>query len=200
MSKANTPWTSHDERHLINLRDTCSTPWDDIATILSRNISGCQQHYSILKQATASSLVTWTPAIDHAIIDARGRGLSIKNVSAELGIWAPAVTDRWAWLLRSHSVPPDVLAVWRRKEDVVFTADEDAFIVKMYIQGLSDEQIYKECASKEKSRVDVVRRRKELTNEGAAGGLYVRMLGVGNGEVKTGLDRAMGKKKYGWMK
>jgi hypothetical protein len=200
MSKSNIPWTPSDERHLIDLRDTHNTSWNDIATILSRTAQGCQQHYSNLKQATASSLVTWTPEIDHAIIDGRRRGLSSKDISAELGLWALAVTERWTWLQRKHRVPEDVLALWRKKEQVVFTQDEDESIMKMFIRDMDDEQIYKVCSWKGKHSADVAKRRRQLTGEGAAGGLYAKMLGVGDEKAKNGLEKAMGKKKYDWIK
>lgn len=199
MDKANTLWTTADEAHLIMLRDTHKSSWESITTILSRTVPDCQNRYYALKQSSASSLVTWTPKIDHVIIDARRRGLSIKQLSAELGLWAPAVTERWAWLQRNEKVPEDVLALYRRKEEVTFTTEEDEWIVKKFIGGMDDEQIYKQGAWKGKSMGDLAKRRRQLTNEGASGGLYVKKLGVGE-KKETALDKAMGKKKFKWMK
>lgn len=195
-------WTPTEDQQLLHLRNTVRKPWADIATILSRTSGACQAHYYILKQAREGSFIDWTPTQDEHIVNGRGRGLSIKAIALEMDLTSEAVADRWSHLQRHKLVPEDVLAVWRRKEDVVWSPDQDESIAKMWIQGMEDDEIVHMVKFKGKSQDDVRMRRMELVN-GGGGGVYARLLGVGGDretKEKTALEMALGKPKYSWMK
>lgn len=101
-------------------------------------------------------------------------------------------------------MPEDVLAIWRRKEEVVWSAEEDEEILELYLQGKGDEEIGDVVKKGKlefggKSKADVMARRKELVRESSP--LYLKMLGVvGVQKLNGALESALGvKKKYKWM-
>jgi hypothetical protein len=193
-------WTEPQNRQLTELRDILRKPWAEIAAVLSRSISACQVHYKLLKQESEGSFIDWTPELDHSIIDGRRRGLSAKAIAYDLNISNHAVAGRWSRLQHLNLVPDDVLAVWRRKEPVVWSNAEDEYLLAMWIDGKSDDEITQAGKIKGKSPVDVKNRRVELV-QGGGGGIYVRMLGVAKeNEATTALSKALGKPKYSWMK
>ncbi|KAF2827577.1 hypothetical protein CC86DRAFT_405697 [Ophiobolus disseminans] len=192
-------WTTAQEHQVLRLRDHDKKPWAEVSSSMKRSVSACQGHYYIMTRAREGALVEWTELLDHRLIDGRRRGLDMKIISEEISIPTHAVQDRWATLLRRHQVPKDVIAMWRRKEEVVWTTVEDEKILGLYLQGHSDEEISKLLKFKNKSKDDMRARRVELVMGSSP--LYLKMLGmVGSKETpKTGLEKAMGKKKYSWM-
>ncbi|KAF2129892.1 hypothetical protein P153DRAFT_418575 [Dothidotthia symphoricarpi CBS 119687] len=192
-------WTSEDEQMLLNLRDREKKDFTDIAKILNRTTAAAIQHYSVLKQQSEGRFVEWTHAMDEHIINGRRRGLHIKTISVEMKLTAHAVADRWYTLLREKKVPEDVLAIWRRKNDVVFTLEEDEVILRLWIEMEDDEQLVRMVSFRGKSQSDIRERRIELVYGSSP--LYQRLLGIGDGggNAPHALDKALGKPRYGWM-
>jgi hypothetical protein len=214
-------WTTEDDRRLFTLRDTEENSWAAIATTLNRTVSGCQQHYYLVKRQREGLNVHWDDLLDHTIIDGRRRGLTFKAISTEMNTAQLAIADRWNHLVRKKVVPEDVLAIWRRKDEVMWSEAEDRTILGLWVNGKEDEEIVKMVRFEGKSQTDVRNRRRELVGKGVP--MYTEMLGVGggkkqemggngeekvksgisglngNGEVKGGLGEMVGKKKYAWM-
>jgi hypothetical protein len=165
--------------------------------------------------------VDWTDLLDHTIIDGRRRGLTFKAISSEMNTAQFAIADRWNYLVRNKVVPEDVLAIWRRKDEVVWSEVEDRTILGLWVDGKEDDEIMKMVRFEGKSQTDVRNRRRELVAKGVP--MYTEMLGVGGGkkevmgsdgemkvesgvtglngkgEAKGGLGEVVGKKKYAWM-
>jgi hypothetical protein len=198
-TRSSKSWLPAEDQQLLHLRNYARKPWAEIATLLSRSVSACKQHYILLKKATTVSSFDWDDSDDDAIIDGMRQGLRIEAIALELDMDPNAVKDRWQYLQRQHLVQDDVLAVRRCKEELVWSTEEDEFILKMYIEMKTDEQIMDAANFKGKSRKDVKARRVHLVYGGGRG-TYLRMLGIAKDktQVKTGLEKAMGKPEYDW--
>lgn len=85
--------------------------------------------------------------------------------------------------MRSKLVPDDVLAISRRKEEVVWTEEEDRMILALWIAGKEDNEIVKLVKLPGKTQMDVRKRRRDLTG-GKENPLYVEMLGIDVGKMK----------------
>ena len=194
-------WTTIHDQQLLRLHDIEQRSWLDIAPILERSAGACQTRYYILKNARDGSFVHWTDELDEHIIDGKRRGLSPAAIALEmasLSMTARAISDRWLQLHQLDRVPEDVLAIHRRKRHVEWSAEEDEIIARMWISGIADAKIAGEVGLEGRSQDDVRIRRTELV-KGGGGGLYKRLLGVESKEM-TGLEKAIGKGKYSWMK
>jgi hypothetical protein len=194
-------WTTSEEHQLIHLRESENKKFEDIAPVLGRTTNAIQNRYSTIKQKQFSSAVDWTPALDASIIDGRRRCLPIREIAKEVKIPHEAISERWNTLRFEKKVPEEVLAIWRRKRDVVFSPKEDEMILQLWMQGKGDEDIVRMVNFKGKSQENVRDRRVELVNGSSL--LYLKMLGVGQGrkdENETALSVAIGPKRYGWMK
>jgi hypothetical protein len=193
------PWTLTQNHQLLSLRDKDNATWSFIAATMGRSIPACQQHYYGLRQAQDGSMVDWTAPLDHYIVEGRRRGLPIASIAQEMSLTTLAVQDRWYALIRQHEVPKDVLAVSRRKEEVVWSEAEDRRVLGLWLEGRNDDEIVKMVRFEGKSEADVRARRKRLVTDRSP--LYLEMLGFSkeNKEVKNGLQKALGKKKYEWM-
>jgi hypothetical protein len=159
-----------------------------------------QNRYTIVKQRQYGSVVDWTEPRDASIINGRAKGQGIPEIASDLKLPKQAVGERWQTLQAQNQVPEEVLALWRRKEEVVFTEEEDEAILKLWIKCKDDNEIAKTLKCKGKSQRDIITRRGELVKGSSP--IYLRLLGVGQGKENEmdGLKRAMGKPKYGWMK
>ena len=137
--------------------------------------------------------------LDHAIIELRRQGLVMKAIAAEMQLPVQAVQDRWYTLVRQHQVPADVLALWSRKEEVVWSEEEDEALLKLWLEGNDDDAIGRMLKLEKKSKDDMRTRRVELVRGSSP--LYLRMLGGQGmkGTVRTGMEKALEKKKYAWM-
>lgn len=195
----NSPWTSTQNHMLLRLRDKDKASWSDIAATMGRSVTACQGHYSGLHQAQEGSMVDWTVPLDHYIIEGRRRCLSTAAIANEMSLTTHAVQDRWYALIRQQRVPEDVLALSRRKEEVVWTEEEDRQVMILWLKGRNDDEIVKLIKFKNKSDDDVRHRRIRLVNDPSP--LYIKMLGVSREKtkVKNGLEKALGKNKYDWM-
>ncbi|KAH7401357.1 hypothetical protein BKA66DRAFT_405485 [Pyrenochaeta sp. MPI-SDFR-AT-0127] len=193
-------WTSDEEGQLLHLRDHEHNNFEDISTVLGRSPGATQARYNIIKQRQQSSYIDWTPETDQSIIDGRRRRLAIKDIANEMNLSAEAVAERWFTLQRQKVVPEEVLAIWRRKENVIFTPEEDETILKVWMQMRDDEQLIRIVKFKGKSQGDIRERRSELVNRHSP--LYLKMLGIGDGKdnESDALKVALGKSKYSWMK
>ncbi|KAH7085671.1 hypothetical protein BKA63DRAFT_548763 [Paraphoma chrysanthemicola] len=198
------PWTSYDDRLLIQLRELEHKTYPDISIKLDRTIRACQQHYARLVQEREARYFDWTDEIDHDIIEGRRQGLTVKAIATQIAttmngkpISHHAIEYRWLELKRENKVPADVLAIWTRKADLVWSMEEDDCIVALWTKGFTDEQIARAGQFKGKGMDDVVKRRRELiTGEDPR---YAKALGQKGG--RNALEHALGvKKKYGWMK
>ncbi|KAH7095321.1 hypothetical protein FB567DRAFT_586649 [Paraphoma chrysanthemicola] len=198
------PWTSQDDRLLIQLRELEHKSYPDISIKLDRTTRACQQHYARLVQEREARYFDWTDEIDHDIIEGRRQGLAFKAISSQIAtimngkpISHQAIEYRWAELKRDNKVPADVLAIWARKADVVWSMEEDDCIVALWTKGFTDEQIARAGKFNGKGMDDVVKRRRELIK--GEDPRYAKALGQKGGG--NALDQALGvKKKYGWMK
>jgi hypothetical protein len=94
------PWTPAQNHLLIRLHETDGLSWSEIAPHISRTPNACSAHYKQLKREAASSLITWTPAHDAAIISGKRRGLSTTAISLELFMCSEAIAERWSTLQR----------------------------------------------------------------------------------------------------
>lgn len=193
------PWIQSENHKLLRLRDHDHASWPSIASIMKRTVTACQSHYYTLRQVQDGSMVDWTARHDHYIIDGRRRGLSIGAIAQEMSLTTRAVQDRWYALIRHHQVPEEVLALTRRKEEVVWSEEEDRLVLGLWLKGYYDEEIVKQVKFRGKSNEDVRARRTRLVNDHHP--MYLEMLGVKREKavVKDGLEKALGKKKYSWM-
>lgn len=192
--------TPDEDQQLIALRDQDNKKFGDIGNILGRSVKATQSRYASIKQRLRSSFVDWIAENDHAIIDGRRRGLAIKDIADEMQLQKEAVSERWRTLQRQKQVPEDVLAIWRRKGDVVFTPEEDETILKIWMQMRDDEQLVRMAKFKGKSQADIRERRSQLVIGHSP--LYQKMLGLGGktrGETDA-LKGALGEPKHSWMK
>jgi hypothetical protein len=194
------PWTVREEHSLISLRDTNNKTFEEIGKFVNRTTIAVQNRYTIVKQRQYSSVVDWTEPLDASIINGRAKGQGIPEIASDLKLPKQAVGERWQTLQAQNQVPEEVLALWRRKEEVVFTEEEDEAILKLWIKCKDDNEIAKTLKCKGKSQRDIIARRGELVKGSSP--IYLRLLGVGQGKENEmdGLKRAMGKPKYGWMK
>jgi hypothetical protein len=196
-----TLWTPAQNHLLIHLHETDGLSWSEIALQLCRSPTACSAHYKQLEREAASSLITWTPAHDKAIVTGKRRGLSTAAISIEMSVCSEAITERWSTLQREKKVPEEVLAVWRRREKVEWSVAEDGVLLDMYCLGLGDVEIAKTGALKGRSREEVRMRRVELMY-GEDRSLWLKKLGMrGKGKhvEMTALEKALGKPKYDWM-
>ncbi|EAT80480.2 hypothetical protein HBI56_189940 [Parastagonospora nodorum] len=194
-------WTTAHDQQLLRMYDIEQRSFVDIAPILERSAIACQQRYYLLKKAREGSFVYWTDKLDGHIIDGKRRGLSSTAIALEmasLSMSARAISDRWFHLQQLDQVPEDVLVIHRRKHSVEWNAEEDEIVAKMWISGIGDAKIAGEVGLEGRCQEDVRIRRIELV-KGGGGGVYKRLLGVESKEM-TGLEKAVGKGKYGWMK
>jgi hypothetical protein len=132
------PWTTHEEQQLVRLEDVESESWNEIASLLLRSVEVCKHHYYRSKQGHESLAVDWMSELDQRINHGRRRTLSCKDIALETeSVFTSdkAVTDRWNYLHRSNRVPEDVLAIHRRKSEVVWIADEDEAIARCGLLG-----------------------------------------------------------------
>ncbi|KAF2629994.1 hypothetical protein BU25DRAFT_262553 [Macroventuria anomochaeta] len=191
-------WTPAEDHLLHRLRFIEHKTWPEIAQDLGRTTPAVQGHYQKLKVARSSSFEDWDTAMDHFIIDGRHRGLTSKEIGAEMDIPGEAVQGRWYELQQQRKVPEDVLAIWRRKGEVVWSGKEDEVILKAWMEGMSDDEIV-ECVRFEgKYKCDVRERRRILTKEN--GPVYRRLMGLeAMKSVPHALDKALGMKKFAWM-
>lgn len=88
-------WTPLEERKLLDLRDRDKLPWPQIAEKLSRTQGSCQQHFGKLREERAANLMTWTPSLEQALIDAKSHGLNSQAIAADLDIPLKAVSGGW---------------------------------------------------------------------------------------------------------
>lgn len=194
-------WTTTHDQQLLRLHDIEQKSFVDMGLILERSTGACQTRYYMLKNARDGSFVYWTDELDEHIIDGKRRGLSSTAIALEmasLSMTARAISDRWFHLQQLDRVPEDVLAIHRRKPNVEWSAEEDEIVARMWISGIADAKIAGEAGLEGRSQDNVRIRRMELV-KGGGGGVYKRLLGVESKEI-TGLDKAVGKGKYSWMK
>jgi hypothetical protein len=198
-SPARGPWTIVQNHELLRLRDREGKQWAEVASIMRRTQSSCQQHYHLLHQAQEGAMVDWTAPLDAYIIESKRRGLSLPQIAQEMGLRTYAVQGRWNTLLRERKVPDDVVLVCRRKEEVVWSQEEDEAILKLWLKGCDDDSIVRQVNFKNKSKDDVRQRRTRLVNDHTP--LYLKMLGLDKEKqaVKNGLEKPLGKKKYSWL-
>ena len=128
---ASRDWTPTQNHTLLRLRDAEKLPWSTIASTMNRTIPSVSAHYYALIQAREGSRVDWTSQLDHTLIDLRRRGLAMKAIATQMCLPTQAVQDRWYTLVRTHQVPDDVLALWKRKGDVVWSESEDEKILEL---------------------------------------------------------------------
>lgn len=157
-----------------------------------------QEHYYQLKIAEGASFEDWDATMDEYIIVSRGRGQTSKDIAIEMGIPAEAVQGRWYELQQQKKVPEDVLAVWRRKEEVKWSEKEDGVIIQMWIDGKNEDEIVHCVRFEGKYQCDVRERYRLLLRE--KGPVYRQLMGMGESRpLPHALDKALGKKKYAWM-
>ncbi|KAF1362468.1 hypothetical protein EJ07DRAFT_107154 [Lizonia empirigonia] len=192
-------WTPVEDTQLMHLRLTEHKTWPEVAAILQRNTKAVQFHYHQLRRAQHSSFEDWNATMDDQIIDGRSRGLSLKEIGVEMDLPYEAIQGRWYELKQQKKVPEDVLAISRRKTEVEWTEKEDSEILKAWVEGKKDDEIAKTLKLTGKYERDVRERRRQLCRE--AGPLYRRLMGMKEDQPVPGaMDRALGKKKFAWMK
>jgi hypothetical protein len=183
------------------MRFTLGQKWSEIATALNRTVAAVQGHYHQVKITHHSSFEDWTPEMDHRIIDGRRRGFSSKQIGLEMYLPSEAIQGRWSELQKRKQVPEDVLALWRRKGEVIWSEREDEHILKVWMELKSDDELVKQVHLEGKQRCDIRERRVQLCSE--MGPVYRRLMGiVGQKEddlVRGTLKMALGGKKYAWM-
>lgn len=136
--------------------------------------------------------------MDAQIVDGRRRGLRTREIGAEMGLPGEAVQGRWYELQQQRKVPEEVLAIWRRKGEVVWAEEEDVAILKAWVDGKNDDEIVQTVKFKGKCERDVRKRRKQLCRE--RGLVYSRMMGMTRDQpAPGGLENALGKDKFAWM-
>lgn len=199
-------WSPDEERRAVIFRDQEHKTWHEIGIILDRSRNAVEHCYTVIKQRQHSSVVEWTRDIDNTIIEGRRLGLSLKQISINLStvsdnkkLTSKALGDRWNQLQRDKLVPEEVLAVWRRKTEVVFTPEQDEKILKLCMQGLKDEQLARMVEFKGKSHAAIRERRLKLIDGHSP--VYVKLLGSEGVKVEESdaFKKALGKPKYGWM-
>ena len=191
-------WTPEDDSQLMHLRFTERKTWAEVAAILGRTVHAAQSHYYHLRGNQHSSFENWDATMDEHIIDGRRRGLLPREIGVEMGLPGEAVQGRWYELQQQKKVPEDVLAIWRRKGEVVWTEKEDMAILEAWVDGKNDDEIVKTLAFKEKYECDIRERRRQLCRE--MGPVYKRLMGMKEEQPVLGaLEKALGKKKFAWM-
>ena len=116
------------------------------------------------------------------------------------GIPAEAVQGRWYELQQQQKkkVPEEVLAVWRKKEEVSWSEKEDEIIIQAWVDGKGEHDIAHSLRFEGKYQCDIRQRFKHLYRE--KGPVYRRLTGMEDSRpLPHALDRALGKKKYAWM-
>ncbi|KAJ8115581.1 hypothetical protein OPT61_g2799 [Boeremia exigua] len=191
-------WTPAEDSRLEELRFIHHLTWPNIALALNRTTQAVTGRWHHLKIAHCSSFEDWNAALDERIIDGRRLGLTCHEIGDEMELPAEAVQGRWYELRQKNKVPADVVAIWRRKQEVKWSEEEDETILRVWKSGKNKEELI-ECVRFEgKFKCDVQDRYRVLLRE--RGAVYRRVMGLDEAKpVPHALDRALGKKKFAWM-
>jgi hypothetical protein len=168
-------WTPLEERQLLDLHDKDKPPWSQIAEMLSRTQTSCQQRYDKLREERAANLVAWTPSLDQALIDAKSHGLHAQAIAADLEIPVKAVPGRWNQLKSEGRVPEEMLGEPQHKDVEPWTHEQDVQILELYIALVNDRGIWEKAKFENRSMKEVQERRIWWVNHDPSG-LYRGML------------------------
>ncbi|KAF3047210.1 hypothetical protein E8E11_004324 [Didymella keratinophila] len=191
-------WTPDDNARLHHLRFIELLPWPVRAAALGRTNQAVHGHYYQLKIAQGASFEEWDVDMDEYIIENRGEGWNSKEIAQEMGISAEAVQGRWYELQQQKKVPEHVLAIWKKKAEVVWSEEEDKTILRAWVNGKSEDEIAHSLRFEGKYQCDIRQRFRHLYRE--KGPMYRRLMGMEESRpLPHALDKALGKKKYAWM-
>jgi hypothetical protein len=144
-------WTVREEHQLIRLRDTDNKTFEDIVNFLDRTTVAVKRRYTTIKQREYSSVVDWTDSLEACIVNGRAAGQGIPEIAANFKLPKEVVGERWHTLQASKRVSEEFLALWRRKDEVVWIEEEDEAILKLWVKCKDDDEIARTLKLKGKS-------------------------------------------------